>query len=162
MQDVDKETKPGVRLDKSLMKVAAQALTRNMTILGPRILPWHEKARYGVLTALRLFKVWRNPALAASLPPVVPNFKSAVQHICIHAGGRAVIDAIQKALSLSDADVKPSRDVLYKYGNTSSSSIWYEFANILENRKPQVGDKVWQIAFGSGFKCNSAVWERIA
>jgi 3-ketoacyl-CoA synthase len=161
-QDVDKENKPGVRLDKTLMKVAAQALTRNMTVLGPQILPWHEKLSYATKSVIRAARVWRDPTLATALPPVVPNFKTAVQHVAIHAGGRAVIDAIQKALSLSDADVKSSRDVLHKYGNTSSSSIWYEFVNILENRKPRIGDKVWQVAFGSGFKCNSAVWERIA
>ncbi len=27
---------------------------------------------------------------------VVPNFASAIQHFCIHAGGKAVLDALQK------------------------------------------------------------------
>lgn len=109
----------------------------------------------------RRYLVWRDPKATTTLPRVVPNFKAAVDHICIHAGGRAVIDAIQKALDLSDEDVKPSRDVLYEFGNTSSSSIWYEFQEVETHRKPKIGDKVWQIAFGSGFKCNSAVWEKI-
>jgi 3-ketoacyl-CoA synthase len=40
------------------------------------------------------------------------------------AGGRGVIDAIQKELGLSDNFVEPSRAALYRYGNVSSSSVW--------------------------------------
>ncbi len=34
----------------------------------------------------------------------------------------------------------------------------YVLANIETLRGVRRGDRVWQIAFGSGFKCNSAVW----
>ena len=57
--------------------------------------------------------------------------------------------------------MEPSRATLYRYGNTSSSSIWYELQFIERSGKLKKGDKVWQIAVGSGFKCNSAVWQRL-
>merc|ERR1712159_325632 len=92
----------------------------------------------------------------------VPDFKKAVQHFCIHAGGRAVIDGIKENLKLSDKQVEPSVSTLYNYGNASSSSIWYELAFIEKAKdgaqKLRSGDRVLQLAFGSGFKCNSAVW----
>ena len=47
---------------------------------------------------------------------------------------------------------------IYSYGNTSSSSIWYEMNYIRNFGKLNVGQRVLQVAFGSGFKCNSAVW----
>jgi len=101
-----------------------------------------------------------------STPSYVPDFKKAFDHFCIHAGGRAVIDGIQTNLDLPDQLVNPSRETLKNYGNTSSSSIWYELAYIEGNHKGQNplkrGDRVLQIAFGSGFKCNSAVWMRVA
>lgn len=34
----------------------------------------------------------------------------------------------------------------------------YVLANIESKKGVRKGDKVWQISFGSGFKCNSAVW----
>ena len=34
----------------------------------------------------------------------------------------------------------------------------YVLANIETTRGVARGDRVWQIAFGSGFKCNSAIW----
>jgi len=63
---------------------------------------------------------WRVPDL------YVPDFKRGVQHFCIHAGGRAVIDGIQENLKLERWRTAPSRATLYHWGNTSSSSVWYE------------------------------------
>lgn len=74
------------------------------------------------------------------------------------AGGRGVIDAIQKELGLTDHYVEPSRAALYRYGNVSSSSVWYVLAFIEHFRGIKRGSKVLQLAFGSGFKCNSCVW----
>ena len=34
----------------------------------------------------------------------------------------------------------------------------YILANIETKRGVKRGDRIWQIGFGSGFKCNSAVW----
>ncbi|GHP06017.1 hypothetical protein PPROV_000476400 [Pycnococcus provasolii] len=90
--------------------------------------------------------------------PYVPNFGLAFDHFCIHTGGRGVIDAMQKQLRLSDSMVEPSRATLRQFGNTSSSSVWYELAYSEHEGLVRRGHRVWQIAFGSGFKCNSAVW----
>ena len=57
-------------------------------------------------------------------PKYVPSFKSSIHFFCIHSGGRAVLDGIEKNLRLQPTDMEPSRKVLYQYGNTSSSSIW--------------------------------------
>lgn len=80
-------------------------------------------------------------ATAALFPSPVPNFKSGVEHFCIHAGGRAVVDAIQHELRLSDYDVQPSRQTLARFGNTSSSSIWCVRACVREGASEQCKEK---------------------
>ena len=68
-------------------------------------------------------------------------------------------------MQLESFHTEASRMTLYNFGNTSSSSIWYELEYIQEHQKSnpmKKGDRVMQIAFGSGFKCTSAVWLNIS
>ncbi|KAJ0038206.1 hypothetical protein Pint_22647 [Pistacia integerrima] len=91
----------------------------------------------------------------------IPDFKLAFEHFCIHVGGRAVLDELDKNLELSEWHMEPSRMTLYRFGNTSSSSFWYELAYTKAKGRIKKGDRTWQIAFGSGFKCNSVVWKAL-
>jgi 3-ketoacyl-CoA synthase len=43
---------------------------------------------------------------------------------CQHTGGAGVIAAIEEQLSLTPANVQPSKDALFRWGNVSSASIW--------------------------------------
>jgi predicted naringenin-chalcone synthase len=40
------------------------------------------------------------------------------------AGGRAVLDTMEKALNLSQEKMEPSRAGLFRFGNVSSTSVW--------------------------------------
>jgi len=160
----------GVRLAKDLTLVAGRAMEQNFAAVGPYVLSIKEQLNY----AWSIF--CRNILKRKNVPLYVPDFKSGIDHWCIHAGGRGVIDSVQANLSLADMDVMPSRMALNEFGNTSSSSIWYEMDYIRENfnncknrenlmnfgfvegHELKRSQKVFQIGFGSGFKCNSCVW----
>ncbi|EGG16444.1 fatty acid elongase 3-ketoacyl-CoA synthase [Cavenderia fasciculata] len=146
----------GVRLatGRNLLVAVGDALKTNLTILGPMVLPWSEQIKF-------FLNLCQRKLSSKKIQPYVPNFKKAFQHFCIHAGGRAVIDGLEQNLNLTPRDVEPSRATLYRYGNTSSSSIWYELNYIEKQHHVKRGERAFQLAFGSGFKCNSAVWEAL-
>ncbi|XVE81712.1 hypothetical protein DITRI_Ditri15bG0087700 [Diplodiscus trichospermus] len=75
--------------------------------------------------------------------------------------GRGVLDELEKSLSLTQRHMEPSRMTLYRFGNTSSSSLWNELAYTEAKGRIKKHDRIWQIGFGSGFKCNSAVWRAL-
>ena len=58
----------------------------------------------------------------------LPDFTTAFEHFCIHTGGRGVMDEMERQLALQPAHMAPSRDALRRFGNTSSSSIWWASA----------------------------------
>ncbi|XXG64922.1 hypothetical protein AAC387_Pa05g2745 [Persea americana] len=153
-QEQDAAGKVGVSLSKDLMAIAGGALKTNITTLGPLVLPISEQLLFfATLVAKKLFN--------AKVKPYIPDFKLAFDHFCIHAGGRAVIDELEKNLQLLPVHVEASRMTLHRFGNTSSSSIWYELAYMEAKGRMRKGNRIWQIAFGSGFKCNSAVWQAL-
>ncbi|KAA8536099.1 hypothetical protein F0562_028577 [Nyssa sinensis] len=153
-QEQDDKGKTGVSLSKDLMAIAGGALKANITTLGPLVLPISEQLLFfASLVARKVFD--------AKVKPYIPDFKLAFDHFCIHAGGRAVIDELENNLQLLPTHVEASRMTLHRFGNTSSSSIWYELAYTEAKGRMRKGNRVWQIAFGSGFKCNSVVWEAL-
>jgi 3-ketoacyl-CoA synthase len=148
-QEDDDAGERGIALSKDVMPVAGDTLTTHMVTLGPLVLPASE------LLAYALSVVARRVLGRKGVKPYIPDFRTAFEHFCIHAGGRAVIDEVQRGLGLSDEQVEPSRMTLHRFGNTSSSSVWYELAYLEAKCRVSKGDRVWMIGFGSGFKCNS-------
>ncbi|XP_075516617.1 3-ketoacyl-CoA synthase 11-like [Primulina tabacum] len=154
-QEEDAEGNVGVSLSKDLMSIAGEALQANITTLGPLVLPMSEQFLFFItLVARKVFKM-------KAVKPYVPDFMLAFEHFCIHAGGRGVLDELEKNLKLTEWHMEPSRMSLYRFGNTSSSSVWYELAYSEAKGRIKKGHRVWQIAFGSGFKCNSGVWRAL-
>lgn len=144
----------GVELSKDLVSVASKAMETNMTRLGPLVLPWSEKVMFAANWVAR-------KVLRLRVPRYIPDFREAFDHFCLHVGGRGVVEGLSKQLGLSPRQMAPSANTLHWYGNTSSSTVWYSFGYVESVQGVRKGDIVWQIGFGSGFKCNSVVWRAL-
>ena len=75
----------------------------------------------------------------------------------IHPGGPKIIDFAQEVLSLSDHQVKASRDVLFHHGNMSSATLPHIWDLVLKDPKVASGTDVVSFAFGPGLTV-AAVW----
>lgn len=146
----DAEGRQALSVSKEVLEIGGHALKANITTLGPLVLPVSEQVHF--FTDL-LFK--------KKSKPYIPDYKLAFEHICILATSKKVLNEIQKNLELTEDYMEASRKTLERFGNTSSSSVWYELAYLEANTRIQRGDRIWQIAFGSGFKCNSVVWKAL-
>jgi len=103
----------GVRLSKDIVKVAGRAMEKNLTAMGPYVLPLSEQLKTGLPMLLRyLSKTLGIKSLKVA--PYIPDFKRGIDHFCIHAGGRGVIDGIEKNLNLHPQHVEASRHTLYQ------------------------------------------------
>lgn len=67
----------------------------------------------------------------------------------IHPGGRAILDAVRTACSLSAAQIAPARKVLANYGNMSSASVMFVFEE-LRHTAPGESHPGAAVAFGPG------------
>ena len=65
----------------------------------------------------------------------------------VHAGGRSILDAVERALALPEDALATSRSVLEEVGNMSSATLMFVLASLLEG--PPVARGV-ALAFGPG------------
>jgi predicted naringenin-chalcone synthase len=68
----------------------------------------------------------------------------------IHPGGAKIVDYVGEALALTPADLCYSRQVLRRYGNMSSVTIFFVLDEMMRQGQPQAGDYALLLAFGPG------------
>lgn len=73
----------------------------------------------------------------------------------MHAGGRDVLEALQRQLQLEANDLRYSADMLLRYGNMSSAFVYFVLQAALEDDAPP--GWWWMSAFGAGFSCHGAL-----
>ncbi|KAI3720780.1 hypothetical protein L2E82_31774 [Cichorium intybus] len=142
----------GVTLKKDVLHVAGELLRSNFHVLGSSILPLEEKIRYG-------FSVIRKKLLDKSTELYVPNFRKVIQHYCLPTSGKGVIMEIKRKMKLKEEEVEAALMTLHRFGNQSSSSLWYELAYMEGKERVKQGERVLQLGMGTGPKCISLVWE---
>ncbi len=84
--------------------------------------------------------------------------KDEIDIWAIHPGGRAILEKLEKTLHLKKEDFKHSYDVLWDYGNMSSSTIMFVLKRILNDDKK---GKIFSIAFGPGLTVETGLLEKI-
>jgi alkylresorcinol/alkylpyrone synthase len=76
--------------------------------------------------------------------------KDDIRFWAIHPGGAKIVDYLQEGLGLPAEAVHFSRQVLRRYGNMSSATIFFVLNEIMQHGRPQPGDYGLLQAFGPG------------
>ena len=78
---------------------------------------------------------------------------SPIGRVLSHAGGRDVIEAIERELPGLRLD--ETRDVLRNHGNMSSPSVIFALQRALDSGTPAQGADLWMVSFGAGFSAHA-------
>ncbi len=111
-----------------------------------------------------------SPTIPGMAPPIIDRLldellrpqglsRNDIRHWLLHPGGRKVIDRVQQALNLSDADLAVSRRILRNYGNMSSPTVLFVLNDVLETGSARAGDRGVLLALGPGFAAEAALLE---
>ncbi|KAL0343344.1 UNVERIFIED_CONTAM: 3-ketoacyl-CoA synthase 6 [Sesamum angustifolium] len=114
----------------------------------PLVLPASEQLLF-------LFTLIGRKMFKSKWKPYIPDFKQAFEHFCIHAGGRAVIDELQKNLQLSAEHVEASRMTLHRFGTHRHLRSGMKMSYIEAKGEMKKGDRVWQISGVLDSKCQT-------
>lgn len=79
----------------------------------------------------------------------------------VHAGGRSILDAVQRGFDLPASALDRSREVLADFGNMSSSTLMFVLAAILRQPDQQERRGI-ALAFGPGLAAEGFRFERAA
>ncbi len=74
---------------------------------------------------------------------------------CIHPGGRKILEAVEKAISIPATALQPSYNVLADYGNMSSPTLLFVLKEMMT--KVTEGERIMACAFGPGLTIETFV-----
>ncbi|WP_368499593.1 type III polyketide synthase [Herbiconiux sp. A18JL235] len=97
-------------------------------------------------------------ALAPLLGAAGGTPRSMAGHWAVHPGGRSVLDRVQGALQLGEAEMDPSRQTLRTVGNLSSATVLFVLRRILESGSAAAGERVCAMAFGPGLTVEAGLF----
>jgi predicted naringenin-chalcone synthase len=77
-----------------------------------------------------------------------------IAHWALHGGGHKVINAVGQELGLPEAKLRPTREILARYGNMSSPSVLFSLSEILNT---DIGPRQWCVvaSFGAGLSAHA-------
>lgn len=78
----------------------------------------------------------------------------------VHPGGRSILDGVEAALELGEAPLRPSREVLRRYGNMSSATIMFVIEALMAEAAPAPAG--CGMAFGPGLVAETFTFTRAA
>lgn len=83
--------------------------------------------------------------------------QDAIKYFCIHPGGKRILEAIAKGLTLSDDDLAASYKILREYGNMSSATILFVLKEMWPQLATDKGAHIFAAAFGPGLTMESLI-----
>jgi predicted naringenin-chalcone synthase len=112
------------------------------------------------------FRAHLGSELATLIEKTTPSFVrdllgdrgADVRSWCVHPGGPAILDAVERALRLDPTSLEISREVLQTLGNMSSATIWYVLERALHHLER--GERGVLLGFGTGLTLEGLVFER--
>jgi alkylresorcinol/alkylpyrone synthase len=96
-------------------------------------------------------------AAAVVLSPLVDNLlqplglrRAAIDHWIVHPGGRRILERVQDALSLTDAQMRVSYAVLAEHGNMGTPTIFYVLDETIRQCAPAHRELALMVTIGPG------------
>ena len=81
----------------------------------------------------------------------------SIKYYCIHPGGKRILEALSKGLSLTDEDLAVSYKILKEYGNMSSATILFVLKEMWEHMPEGENAHIFAAAFGPGLTMESVI-----
>jgi predicted naringenin-chalcone synthase len=100
------------------------------------------------------------PLIQGALTPLLDRHglsRADIRFWVAHPGGRRVIDNVQTALGLTDAQLRFSRAILRHHGNMSSPTVLFVLDEVVRAGDPHTGDWGVLIALGPGMAAELAL-----
>jgi 3-ketoacyl-CoA synthase len=157
----DEEGINGCIINKTLPSEAGNVLQKGVRKMTPRIMTWGQYAEAAVHYMQTAAAQMSGGVLCTAPAPYQPDYTRCVDHFLLHAGGYAVLRAIQKGLRLPVEQMMPSCASLRDFGNTSSASTWYTWSYIESTDGVRKGQTVLQVGVGGGMKSGVAYWRAL-